>query len=233
MSVGYPDYARLDRQGGYLLYGVENITPAYDTSLVQAYVGAWPYLTLALSCNMGADTAQIVIAYFTDETFTVRVGFRIVVRQSTQFSVTQYANLSEWVSVYYVTQSGNPALFASFSVYASVGQASQTELVSTDVPIFQTDASIAATTTVNTTPQHVQPGRGLLNIYTNATSWFVILYYYDFGSASFLRLLQVDQTIAAKGGVFDISMLDAPMQVQIDNRDAGAETFRISIMSAP
>jgi hypothetical protein len=233
MSVGYPDYARLSRDGGYLLYDGVNVTPPYSTALFKGYVGSFPYITLTLSCNFGTDAASINIQYYSDATFATAVGRRIINRIGTQFSVTQYVNLSEWAIVYYTTFSGNPVNFIWFTVYGSSGPANQIQLVSTDVPIYQFDNTIAATTVVSTTPQHVQPGRGILSVYTNATSWFVILLYYDIGSGNYLRLLQVDQTIAAKGVQYDVGMLDAPLQISIDNRDASAETFRVSLVSVP
>jgi hypothetical protein len=231
MSIGYPDYARLERAGGFLLYGSSNSTPPYNTNLFEGYIGLWPFLTLALSLGVGTDTVQVVIGYYTDETFSTLVGFRLINRQSAQFSVTQYANLSEWVSVRYVTKSGNPAPFASFGVYASTDPATQFHLVSMDVPLFQFDSTIAAGGTVTQVPQHVQPGPAVLCIFTNAAVWNVQLLYFDFNSNAFLRTLDMDNTIVAKGGVFAVALADVPMQVAIHNSDASTETFRVSLMS--
>lgn len=231
MTVGYPDYQRLDRAGGYLLYGVNNVTPPFNTRLFAGYVGLWPYITVALSVGNGADTAQIVLSYYTDETFATQVGFRIVNRQSGQFSVTQYANLSEWLIVSYVSKSGNPVPFAEFAVYASVGTANQFQLVSMDVPVFQVNASVGIGATTTAIPQHVQPGPSVLSISTPSAAWFVEIAYYDYGSGTFILLTHIDQTIAAKGGVFAVAVPDTPIQVSIRNSDTVAQFIRVSIVS--
>ncbi len=203
----------------------------YFTYLFSGYVGAWPYLIISADLAAGGDTARITINYYSDSTFNQLVGFKYVIRQGGAFSSTQYANLSEWCKIYYETKSGNPMTFTVLGIYGASSPANQMQLVSLDVPIYQLDQSVAAATSVTATPIHVQPGPGVLAVFTNAAVWFLTLAYFDYGANAFLRVLQIDNTVAAKGGVFQIAMLDTPMQIVIHNTDASAETFRVSLMS--
>jgi len=231
MSVGYPDYTRLDRAGGYLLYGEVNVTPPYDTVLFQGYVGLWPYLNLAVNMASSTDYVRLEINWYSDDTYTNLVGFRRIVRGGAQFSVTQYANLSEWAQLFYVTQSGDPIEFAFLGLYAATDTADQIQLVSTDVPILQFDGVIDAGDSETIVPQHVQPGPTILTIWAEADEYYVTLAYYDWGTPGYLRLTDIDNTVASTGGVFTISMLDTPYQIIIHNNDASNETFRVSLVS--
>lgn len=231
MSIGYPDYQRLSRSGGFLLYGQSNVTPPYDTALFQGYIGLWPYLNVALSIGASADTVEIVINYYSDDTFTHIVGFRNIIRQGGQFSATQYANLSEWCQVFYVTKSGNPILFASFAVYAASESANQIQLVSTDVPVFLFNAAIAASGSSNIVPQHVQPGPAVLSVNMDPTTWQMQIQYYDYGSGTFLLLTRMTNTSVPPGGVCTIGLPDAPINVLLNNEDSIVHFMRMSIVS--
>lgn len=111
MTVGYPDYARLSQQGGTELYGVANTAPPYFSKLFQGYVGAWPYVNIFTNLAASADTMQIVLAYCSDATFNTIVGERTIVRTGGNVAVSQYANLTPWLTFWYTTKSGNPMTF--------------------------------------------------------------------------------------------------------------------------
>lgn len=231
MTVGYPDYQRLTRSGGYLLYGVSNVSPPYGVVLFQGYVGNFAYLTLGLNVNSSTDYMKVVINYFTDSTFTVNVGFRYVIRGGSEFSVTQYANLSEWAQIYYFTKSGNAMPMLSFVLYGSDSPGNQAQLVSNDVPIYQSNSSIAAGATPTAITQHVQPGNGLLSVSSVVTPWYCELQYYDYGSGAFILLVHIDQTISASGGVFPVGLPDVPIQLALHNGSAAAGFIRLSLVS--
>jgi hypothetical protein len=231
MSVGYPDYARLNRSGGYLLYGVGATSPPENAILFEGYVGSFPYLNVVLNVNATSDFIRVVIAYYTDETFSTQIGFRYVIRGGGSFSVTQYANLSEWCAIFYDSISGNPVPFIQFAIYGAQSVAGQTSLVSTDVPIYQSDGLVALSSSVQVNPLHVQPGSAILGIFTTAAVWFVTVAYYDYGSATYKRMYDIDSTITAKGGTYPVSLPDAPLQLTISNTDTSDRTFRMSLMS--
>lgn len=231
MPVGYPDYERLSRSGGYLLYGVANTTPLYDTILFSGYVGNWPYLTVALSINSTADFVQVIIAYYSDSTFATQVAFRYITRAGANFSVTQYANLTEWCQIWYISKSGNPINFLGFSVYATSDPAETDQLVSTDVPEGYYNVSMATGATQNILLGHVQPGPATLSISTQAAAWFAEVQYYDFGAGAYLLLTHIDNTIVASGGVFTVGLIDAPTQISMHNGDASSKFMRVSLVS--
>lgn len=231
MSVGYPDYTRVARDGGYLLYGAANVTPPYNIPLFSSYVGNWPYLTLALNVNSTADFIRVVIAYYSDDTFSTIVAFRYAIRAGADFSVTQYANLTEWCQVWYQTISGNPVNFIGFAVYGTSDPSNTNQLVSTDVPEFFYNQSVAASTSLNIAPGHVQPGPATLSMCMDNTAWAVEVQYYDYGSASYLLLTRMSSKIVATGGVWTIGLPDAPLNVFLQNGDAAARFMRISIVS--
>lgn len=231
MTVGYPDYTRVTRAGGYLLYGVVNLTPPYNSPLFSGYVGNWPYLTVALNVNSTTDFVKVIIAYYSDNTFTNLIGFRYLIRAGANFSVTQYANLTEWCRVWYLTQSGNPVNFLGFSVYATSDPATTNQLVSGDVPAFNFIGSVAANTIFSDLAGHVQPGPGIIQIFSSATAWTVQIQYYDFGTAAYETIAYWDETVNAHVVEADVGLIDAPLQVVMTNNDAAARTFRVSIVS--
>jgi hypothetical protein len=231
VSIGYEDYARLSQQGAQLLYSGFNVTPAYDTSFFAGYVGSWPYITLRLSLSATADTVEVVLAYYSDSTFSTQVGVQLAVRNSGQLSVTQYSAITPWLAIFYITKSGNPIEFFQISVYATSAPANQFNLVSMDVPIYQSNASVAAGGGSLVIPQHVQPGPAVLVVSSAVTPWYCEILYYDYGSGTYLTLVHIDQTVVTSGGVFQVALIDTPIQVALHNGSAAAGFMRASLMS--
>jgi hypothetical protein len=225
MTIGYEDYTRLSRSGGVLLYG-SSAALVNNSFPLTTYVGNSAYTTIAFSGQASTDFVQISMAYFTDNTISQLVGFRRLVRTSGQFSITQYPNLSEWLQVSISTKSGNPFPMGFLGIYASDGYAPQVALASLDVPMLLINASVGATTTLNLTPQHVEPGNGRLSLRTTATTWAVNVGYYDFTSGGYIFIAGADHNNPGNTPAnLAVPILDTPMQVSLVNSDAAAKTF--------
>lgn len=221
MSVGYPDYARLSNSGGFLLYSSDTGVPEF-TTLYKGYIGSWPYLNLFTNCDNTTDFARVQILYSSDNTFSDIVGFRYAIRQSGSIASTQYANLTDWVHVFYDSISGNQFPFLEFSVYGTQGYAEQRQLASLDVPITRFSQIVPASTTVFGPIQHIQPGAADLQIQSAVATWSVTVNYYDYASAAFLSYASFTQGVAPTGGSFSVPMPDAPCQLQVNNGSAAA-----------
>lgn len=231
MSTGYPDYARISDASGFSLYET-NVTPPENTTLFQGYVGSWSYINFICSVNNTTDVAQVIFEWFSDNTFTTIVGFRYVIRAGASFANTQYANLTSWCRVYYVSNSGNPFPFTMFGLYATTGPADQFQLASMDVPIFRVVQSIAATTTVNFIPQHIQPGPAKIMMQTVGTNWTLNVSYLDFATNTYLLFMQYNSADYTGKVVEDLPMIDAPYRFSIDNLASSAVTFVLAYLSA-
>lgn len=224
MSEGYPDYARLAQQGGTLLYGANGSIPQ-DTILFQGYVGPWPYINSFTDPVTGAENVTIFYEWYTDETFTVQVGFRLATRTQFSLAATQYANLSPWLRIFYTTASGNPISWTEFGIYGATGVADPNELLSADAPILSGNPSIPASTTMSFFPQHQSPGAAKFNVSTTLTSWFVNIFYLSSSSYVYTLYWQLNQPWAGGGGVWDVPALDTQHRVDVHNGTAAAGTI--------
>lgn len=224
MPTGYPDYERLARSGGFLLYNASGNLPQL-TTLWSGYVGNFPYLNIVINCNSSTDFIQVRTEYYSDSTLTTLVGFRYALRTGSNFSIVQYANISEWAKVSFASQSGNAFPFISFTVFGAQGPAGQIAVSSTDAPIIDNNALIPATTTQTFFNSHVQPGAATFMVQTAATAWNINISRYDWTTNSYLLRMQLSNAIAVQGGMFDLPMLDAPYKFDIHNSDAAARAF--------
>lgn len=229
---GYPDYTRLARSGGYQLYEKSGTVP-YNTVLFQGYVGLWPYVNLITTSNSSTDHARIHFDYYTDATFSTQNGFRYAIRQGDGFANSQYANLSDWLRVFYDDHTGLVFPFAEFGLYANQGPANQFQLSSLDVPIQQYEASVPASTTVTLFPGHIQPGAGKFYWSSGSATFAYLISYYDYASDSYHTQHRFSNVGMPSEGVIDCPMLDTSYRIQITNSDgAAAHTMRMAWLSA-
>lgn len=226
-DTGYPDYTRLSREGQFQLFFGSNFTPVNNTVMFQGYVGNFPFINVFANMGASADFMTMFFAWYTDSTFTTQIAFRAAVKTGNNFTVAQYANLSDWLQIFYVSKSGGNMTFTSLSVYGTQQPSGQRQLASSDVAFFSSSGSIAASTTITTTITKVIPGPSIFNLFTGATAWNVNFLYYDFGANAYvIDYVAVGTTFANSGCHIEIPLLDCPMQIQIQNQDAAARTFQ-------
>lgn len=226
MSVGYPDYSRLSRSGGYLLYSGSGLLP-YGTALFQGYVGNFPYLTIGLNCDSSADYVKVIINYFSDSTFTNNIGFRYLIRTGAQYSITQYANISEWAQVFYITKSGAQFPFLSFVVYGAQGRADPAQLDSSDVPLANWSGAIPANGNEPILIQHVRQGSALISGHILAASWEIILRWYNYSANAFQTLAGLSNSSVQAYFSQQMPLLDVPLQLTIYNHDSTSQDFYV------
>jgi len=227
MSEGYPDYARLSQQGGVQLFSANGVVPQ-NAFLFQGYVGSWPYVNLYTDIVAGTDSAQIFLNYHSDSTFTTLVTQRLAIRNNPTLAVTQYANMSPWLSFFYEAQAGTNMTWNPLSLYATTGPANQIELASLDVPIFRNTAVVPANGSLLFDITKIQPGAAKMIVTSNAATWHINVDYYDFTSNSYLFYAKIDSSWAGSGGVFDMPMIDAPMQLSLVNGTAANQQIFVT-----
>jgi hypothetical protein len=143
----------------------------------------------------------------------------------------QYANLSDWLVVDYLTQSGNDFPFNAFGVYAGLAPATQPQLASLDVPIASTNAAVGASSFLTINPIHIQPGDAQMTLSPLTADWFVNVFNYDYGTNAVILNTQIHSAWAGKGGVFDIPMLDTPYQIDLHAGVTAVPNYNFSWMS--
>lgn len=227
MTIGYPDYARLSEQGGFSIFSTKgNVNNG--AFVFEGYVGSWPYLNMFTLMSASSDFGRIALVYYADEKFTNQVGFRYAIRTGNSFAITQYANLSPWLQIQFNTISTNPMSFTEWTVYGTQGYSPQTQLASTDVPIFSTNQTIAAGTTVQAFPQHIQPGSGIANVSIGTNTWYANIFAWDYGGNAWALDTQLIGSWAGNGGVFDVPMLDTPYRIDMHNSGSAAIAFNFA-----
>lgn len=232
MTVGYPDYARLALEGGFTLFAATgNVTN--NTTLFKGYVGNWPYVNVACSCGSTSDFLQIAMQYYSDSTFTTLVGFRNAIRFGGQFSLTQYANMSDWLLFFINTKSNNPYPFGQLTLFATVGQATPVIIPSLDVPVFQKAKIFTASEVDMDVPGHVSPGNMQLNFFTAATDWNLTIRHYDYGSNAYLADWQTSQATSPNAFTMNWPQGDYPIRLDVTNNDAASRNFQYSLMATP
>lgn len=226
MSEGYPDYQRLARTGQYQLYFGANITPPENTSLFQGYVGNFPFVNLFTDLASSTDFMQINLLWYPDSTFTTPIAFRRLNRGGSNFAITQYANLSDWLQLFYVTKSGNPMTFTDISMYGTQQPSDNRQLGSYDTALMSTNQTVAASTTVTIPLTKLASGTSLMNLFSGAVAWNANILYYDYGSNSFINYYSMDQNAFADAAChIQIPLLDTPMQFQFHNQDTAPRGF--------
>lgn len=226
-TPGYPDYARLSAQGGFQLFAVSG-TVNSGAILFQGYVGSWPYVNVHTNVNVSADACQVTLVYYSDNTFTTQVGFRVATRIGSSFASTQYSNLSPWLKFYVVSVSGNPMPFLALGLYGTTGYADQKQLASLDVPLLSDNPTIPATSTQSYLLQHVEPGDGVMTYSGPAASWFINVWYWDIGTAGYKLYAQFLSSWNGAGGNWRLPIIDAPPRVDVHNGDGVANKVNIT-----
>lgn len=227
MTVGYPDNVRLSRGGQFPLFNGANIAPATVVPFFSGYVGLFPFINSTQNMGASTDFAQITYTWYQDNTFANVVGFRAANRGGNNLAYAQYANLSDWMQVFYHTKSGNPMTFVEISLYGTQQPSEPRQLASQDTGIWEVNTTVAASTT-NTYPlTKIIPGVGTLTLFSGAVAWNVNVQYYDYGLNAFQTLYSLDQNAFADAAAhIQIPVLDTPMQMQFHNQDAAARPFQ-------
>lgn len=225
MTIGYPDYARLSQQGGTELYAANNITPPENTILFKGYVGSWPYVNLITNIPATAEVASFKVQYFTDATFSTLVGQHRCTRTSLNFGYTQYANMSPFMTFFYVTLSGNPIPISQLNLYATTEQGNPQSLADVSEGILAGVESISASTTSTHFAALINPGSTIFQLQTAAVNWFVNISYLSFDQNGYLLIKQFNSSKYVSDVQETFPMLDAPYKVQVTNNDAAAKSF--------
>jgi hypothetical protein len=229
-TPGYADYARLSQAGGTeLAFAIGLVKENFI--MFKGYVGAYPYVNLFLDMSTGYQPMQMLLEWYSDATFTNIVGFRFVNRVAGNLSATQYANLSPWLRVYYVTPDGSEVSFATFGLYGATAPALNNQLISNDVPLSSGAPTIAAGAIENYPAIHVQPGDAQLIVTTAASAYFFVIQYWNYSDNQYDTMYQFDQPTMGAGGSFNTPMIDAPINIRIHNEDAAAQQFTWAIIS--
>lgn len=224
MTVGYPDYSRLSRAGSYQLYNTST-TPPVGVILFKGYVGSWPYVNLFTAASATADFARLKMIYFPDDTFTGPIAYRYAIRDQYAFGGAQYANMSDWLEFSYDSISGVNFPFTEVSLYATTGHADSKQLTSMDVPVIGGTYNLGSTSTTTDYSHHTQPGPAFFSVQTAATSWYINVSYYDYGSAAWVLIRQYNNTSNGGSAGEPLPLMDAPYKIDIHNGDAVLRAF--------
>lgn len=228
MSEGFPDYARLSLAGGTQLFSGTGTIPE-NAILFQGYVGPWPYLNLFADPTLGAENVTIVIEWFSDATFTTLTAFRYAVRNGQSISGTQYANMSPWVKVFYETASGLAVHWDILALFGATSIATPNQLLSSDAPIQQSNALIAANTALTFNPSHVTHGNAQITVETTLATWFINLFYTAANSYTSTFHHRISSVQNAGGGSYCVPLLDAPYTITVKNTTAAAGNINWSL----
>lgn len=230
-TPGYPDYTRIVRAGNQNLF-VAGATLANGANIYRGYVGSWPYTIIFCDMATTTDFMRIRMQYYTDNTFTTLLGFRYSIRGSANFSCLSYGNMSDYLSVFIDTKSGNPIPVQTFGIYATMGTSEQIMLDSNDVPLLFFSGTVAASTLQQVPILHVHPGLAKLKMKSAGASWQPWLYYYDWGSGAYVSLIGGPQFAAAGTYETDFPQIDAPMQVGLQNLTAAGVSMFATLWQA-
>lgn len=224
MTTGFPDYARLQTFGGYELVTLAQ-SIASGTTIYKGYVGTWPYLNIFTGTVTQTDYYQIKLTYYTDSTYTTMAATQSVTRSNVMSTITQRAVLGPWVKAVLTTASGNAITTSALTIYGTYGNAAGVQLHTGSEAIWQLDDSIAGGATQTYNLVTVSPGPASFHLFAPKAAWAVYISYYSWAASAWAQTHQLDDTIAAHGGVWDMPMVDAPYQVQVYNGATTAQNI--------
>lgn len=216
IDTGYPDYARLQRYGGFELAQVSGLQ-ANGATLFTGFVGAWPYLIILTSTFTGPNYARFIITYYTDSTYSKSVGEQVFTRDKNSDVTTQYAVLGPWCKIVMNTDTAGAATLNAFNVYGSYANAGSIRLKLTEDPPWTMDQVFAAGGSATFTISHMMPGPGVFSIYAPVASWSALVSYYSLTAAGFKFYFRVDNSVAANGGTWPLPLPDTTCTVFVHN----------------
>lgn len=223
-APGYPDYTRLNRTGGVVLFSTTgNVNHAQQ--LFRGYVGNFSNVALTTLLNASTDFCSVDLIWYSDNTFTQVVGFRRAIRTGSQFAEMSYVNLSDWLLLQVETKTTNPMPFQFLSIYGCQAEGTSFSLASNDVPLIGQTTPVPATTTTSIFPAHIQPGAAFFTAQTVAASWFINILYYDWGGGAYTLFRQYNSSTYVLNIGEPLSCLDTPTRVDVHNGDAAQKTF--------
>ena len=227
-NTGYPDYQRRVESGSNLLFNGSGVLNE-NFVLFQGNVALYPYLILVLNCANSTDFIRVIIHWGTDLTFTTILGQQQITRGGNNFSVTQYANLSQWMRIYYVSKSGSGFNFNQFTLFACQGKADFAQLSQNDTPAFNFEQSINASSSFTFNPVKVTPGPRKYLQQTAGVSWYANFYYYDYNIGAYTLYYQINSATYGSDVNIDLPGIEAPDQIVVHNSDTSARTFLVAL----
>jgi hypothetical protein len=229
-TPGYLDYARVNLAAGFLLAG-NTVKITTSVNVFRGYVGAWSYVNTFWNASSGSDNYQILMQYYSDSTFGSQIGEQVGVRNSNCIAWRQYGVLSPWLIISILPVLGTDTVTITYAFFGSNSSSTSAKLASLDTDLLSFSGSIGATSNVALGLTHVIPGPAIVTFHSNVnTTWTWELQRWDIGSAAWVDDAYLDQNILAFGGIFEIALPDAQMQVLIGNGNAAAKTFRCYIV---
>jgi hypothetical protein len=96
---------------------------------------------------------------------------------------------------------------------------------------MQEKLTVAAATATSITPGHIQPGACTFMMQTACTNWTVNVSYYDYGSGTYILMMQYNTASNANQVIASLPMIDAPYQFAFDNLSATSTVFVATLVS--
>lgn len=218
---GYIDYARTNLAAGYLIAGGAQAFTV-STSLFVGYLGSWPYINFYWSAVGGPGHDRIIVAYFSDHTFTTIVAEQFAVRDTNVLGYRQFAVLSPWVQITVVPDSATDNTQVDFAFYGTTQQASSGELGSLDVSLIEDIGTVNPGTTVDLPCAKILPGPAVLCLYSGITPGQFTLQRWDYGTSAWVTFFLFNLLTANSSEAQEVALPDAPIQATMHNGSAGA-----------
>lgn len=214
---GYPDYARMSLESGFLLAGATQRINA-TTTVFQGYVGSWGYVNAFWNAGGGTDNYTINFAYFTDGTFTSQVAVQLGVRNSNIVAWRQYPVLTPWLQIFITPKLGTDTVSITYDFHASNGQANSAQLASLDAGFLDQNGTVAISSNIQVGTTHLIPGSAIMSIHESVTTaWDLKLQRWDFGTSAWVDFFELDAATETANISVEIAMPDAQMQLRVDN----------------
>ena len=226
---GYPDYARVELEAGYLLAGA-NAAFLAPTQLFAGYLGSWPFINFFWNAAGGAAHHQVIVSYYRDGTFSSLIAEQIAVRDSNCTGLRQFATLSPWVVISVVPDISTDHTVVQYAFYGTVAAASPSKLGSLDTVFFEFSSSVAASTMVDVSVVKIYPGPVIFTWFTSATSFEFFIQRWDYGTATWKNIMDLNSDGAARSDLIEVALPDAPVQVVISNVNVSAQQFNVYMM---
>lgn len=236
MTVGYPDYERLQLQSGQLLGNINQKVGTTEVTIAAVYVGSLPFINVYWDGGGSNGFYQIIVGYYTDETFSTQISAQDVIRAGFEVGITQFPTLSAFAAVAVVSQSAGNDVNVKVSAYGTTQRSTNFELNALDGNLIYPQ-SVTATPGTYTRLNCPHTFTGRLQTVVHFDSDTNVNFIYEYWELSVLAWVEVYVGRVVSAGEYTIREFaapDAPKRFSIQNYGGtGNTTDIISVCALP
>lgn len=231
-SIGFPDYSRLNPNGGRHLIDLTGPLSGVPTSPIFSTVG-FSYLSAWTLNNGNTANFDVFASWYDTNNVASLLGTSKYTPNGDNNNAVNMQVMSEWCSFSHILYSGPGAETPLTYVYGSTVALNQAARGSLSSPFANASPTIAAGASTYVLPNGCSGGMVTIAVTNGAnSSWFCPVDYYQASSATWMQLYLIDGAVYGVSSIVNVALPSAPIRLQPFNTDSVSRTFTVSVVPA-